>query len=63
MAQKPRQLTVPLGFLGPGAYSVKLYKDSTEGDVTVVEDMAIDTTEGLKIPLPTGGGFAVKVSR
>ena len=62
-AGKPRRLLVPLDFLKPGVYSVKLYKGSTQGDGIVVKDIAIDTTQRSKISFPTGGGIAVNFSR
>ena len=59
-AQGPRELTVPLDFIEPGTYSVKLYRDSADGKEIAVEQLTVKTTEGLKIPMAANGGFAVR---
>ncbi len=62
-AAEPRRIKLPLDFLEPGANEVKLYKDNTKGDALIAEDRTIDTAKGVTISLPSGGGFAFKVSQ
>ena len=59
-ADKKRQLHVPLDFLKPGGYSVKLYKDSPDSKKITVEELSINTAEGLRINIESNGGLAVK---
>ncbi|MHC4477101.1 MAG: glycoside hydrolase family 97 C-terminal domain-containing protein [Planctomycetota bacterium] len=55
--------TVPLGFLKPGSYPVKLYRDSTDGKEMTVEELTVKATERLKITMQKNGGFAVRFSQ
>jgi len=58
-----RDLTVPLDFPEPGSYPVKLYRDSTGSREITVEELTLETTEGLRIVMQTNGGFAVVFSK
>ncbi|MHC4119286.1 MAG: glycoside hydrolase family 97 C-terminal domain-containing protein [Planctomycetota bacterium] len=62
-AAEPRRTDVPLDFLEPGTYGVKLYKDNINGDALIVEDKMIDIAKGLTTSMPSSGGLAFKVSR
>ena len=62
-AAQPRRLTVPLDFLEPHDYSVKLYKDSADGKSITVEQLTVNPTKPLQIPLPPNGGLAVRFAQ
>ncbi|MHC4648875.1 MAG: glycoside hydrolase family 97 catalytic domain-containing protein, partial [Planctomycetota bacterium] len=62
-AGEARELTVSLEFLKQGAYSVRLYRDGANGKEMAVEELSIETTEGLRIVMEANGGFGVRFSQ
>ena len=59
----PRDLLIPLDFLKRGAWSVALYRDGADGRKLVVENIQVNSRDGMKIHLPPNGGFAVKFAK
>ncbi len=59
-ADTKRNLSIPLDFLKPGSYSVKLYTDSNTGDITA-KDFILDSARPLRITLAPNAGFATKI--
>jgi len=62
-AATPRDLAIPLDFLENGAYSVAIYRDGADGRKMVVENVQVNSRDGVKIHLPANGGFAVKFAK
>jgi hypothetical protein len=56
-------LAVSLDFLVPGVYCIRLYRDGTEGKEIEVEELAVRTTEGLRIAMAAECSFAVRFSK
>ena len=57
-----RETEIPLSFLGPGKFEMKIFADGADADkvathVTVSKRM-VNSTEALKIHLAPGGGWA-----
>ena len=61
----PRQLDIPLSFLGPGHYTAEIYSDASDADRfpknVTVQKKWVDRRTHLKAQLAPGGGFAVKL--
>jgi alpha-glucosidase len=57
-----RDLEIPLEFLGPGKFEVKIFADGADADRVAthvtVSTRTVSSTEGLKIHLAPGGGWA-----
>lgn len=60
---EPQKLRLPLGFLGDGAFTAKLYLDAPQGPATALAEraQAVSSTEVLEIELGAAGGFAGQV--
>ncbi len=60
----PRELKVPLDFLGQGTYTATIYRDAPDCDKNaqhlVVEKRTVKPTDTLTIKLAPGGGVAVR---
>jgi alpha-glucosidase len=60
----PRELDVPLGFLGSGAYDAEIYADGPNAAAqpkdSVVEKRRVDARTVLKLKLAPGGGSAIR---
>ncbi|OYW80809.1 MAG: alpha-glucosidase, partial [Asticcacaulis sp. 32-58-5] len=57
-----REVTVPLGFLGDGAFSAKLWQDGATISTLNVSDAKVDKTGSLTLKLSANGGAVVKIS-
>jgi alpha-glucosidase len=60
----PRQLDIPLAFLGNGRYTAEIYADSTDADRypknVSIRKQTVDRNTHLKADLAPGGGLAVR---
>jgi alpha-glucosidase len=61
----PRDLDIPLTFLGPGKYRAEIYADATDADrypknVSIRKEI-VDKNSRLKTHLAPGGGYAVRL--
>jgi alpha-glucosidase len=60
----PRELEVPLGFLGKGDYIAEIYADASDAGTnpkhTVIEQKRVNATGSLKLNLASGGGAAIR---
>jgi len=63
----PRELNVPLSFLGEGNWEADVYKDGPNADRVGVdylrEKISVAGRDTLKIQLAPGGGWVAKISR
>lgn len=61
----PRELEIPLSFLGSGAYNAEIYSDgpnaATQPKESEVEKRKVDATTTLKLKLAPGGGAAIRI--
>jgi alpha-glucosidase len=61
----PRELEVPLQFLGSGRYVAEIYSDgpnaATHPKESVVEKRDVDASTTLKLKLAPGGGAAIRI--
>ena len=64
--EEPRDLDVPLSFLGSGAYDAEIYSDgpnaATQPKDSVVEKRRVSATTVLKLKLAPGGGSAIRLA-
>jgi alpha-glucosidase len=62
---EPRELSVPLKFLGSGKYTAEIYSDgpnaATQPKESVVEKRAVDASTTLTLKLAPGGGSAIRI--
>ncbi len=60
----PRQLDIPLNFLGSGRYRAEIYADAADADRfpknVVIEKKTVDRAARLKAQLAPAGGYAVR---
>ena len=60
----PRELDVPLAFLGSGKYKAEIYEDAADADKhpknVRVHEETVDRSTRLKIKMVTAGGYAVR---
>ncbi|MBV8572119.1 MAG: glycoside hydrolase family 97 protein [Acidobacteriaceae bacterium] len=60
----PRELNIPLTFLGPGRYMAEIYADAPDAGQypksVEIQKKTVDRTTHLKLPLAAGGGYAVR---
>jgi alpha-glucosidase len=63
----PRELEIPLGFLGAGAYSAEIYADAADAEANptkvVMSKQDVTNSAMLKATLAPGGGYAVRFSK
>jgi alpha-glucosidase len=61
----PRQLALPLDFLGPGHYAAEIFSDAPDADRFpkrfLIERMRVTRTTKLKAQLAPAGGYAVRL--
>ena len=61
----PRELDLPLGFLGAGAYDAEIYADGPNAAAqpkdSVLEKRRVDANTVLKLKLAPGGGSAIRL--
>jgi alpha-glucosidase len=62
----PRELEIPLRFLGTGRYSAEIYSDgpnaATQPKESVVDTRTVDASMTLKLKLAPGGGAAIRIA-
>ena len=62
---QPRNLSIPLTFLGKGKYVAEIYSDAGDSNVkpkhTIISKMEVTNKTILKAALVTGGGYAVRM--
>lgn len=62
----PREVEIPLAFLGAGAYTADIYSDAPDAAVqpknSLREQRRVDAKSLLKMKLAPGGGFAVRLT-
>lgn len=65
-AGAPRNVQLPLGFLGAGGYDVRLWRDAdgSEGDPNrlAVEALNVRSSDSLQLRLATDGGFVARLT-
>ncbi|MFL6353773.1 MAG: glycoside hydrolase family 97 catalytic domain-containing protein [Bryobacteraceae bacterium] len=61
----PRELEIPLRFLGSGRYSADIYSDgpnaATQPKESVLDTRTVDASTTLKLKLAPGGGAAIRI--
>jgi alpha-glucosidase len=61
----PRELDLPLSFLGAGSYNAEIYADgpnaATQAKDSVLEKRSVDAKTVLKLKLAPGGGAAIRL--
>jgi len=61
----PREITVPLSFLGEGAYTAQIYEDgkdaATNPKQVIVREQKVTKAQSLHFHLAPGGGFALRI--
>ena len=62
-AVEPRELDVPLDFLGEGSFAAALYLDDPAGEPTAIHQrrQLVSPGETLRIVMPASGGFAARL--
>jgi alpha-glucosidase len=62
---QPRQLEIPLGFLGSDSYTADIYADAADADRNPknvdIQQQRVDRDTRLKVQLAPGGGYAVRL--
>jgi alpha-glucosidase len=62
----PRDLTIPLEFLGPGNYTAEIYADSPDAGENpaklAIEKKAVTRAGSLRARMASGGGYAVRLA-
>jgi len=65
-AQRPRDLALPLSFLGKGRYTARIWKDAAAADSEpnhlATEARSVSSTDTLRLHLALGGGFVAQVT-
>jgi alpha-glucosidase len=60
-AGPPKTITVPLSFLGDGAYEASLVRDDRESDAAVtIEKTPVRRGDSMRIGMRSGGGFVAR---
>lgn len=64
-AKRPREVEVPLSFLGPGKYTANIWKDAPEADSDpnklLTETQSVSADGSLRLHVALDGGFAVQI--
>ncbi|MBZ5584949.1 MAG: glycoside hydrolase family 97 C-terminal domain-containing protein [Acidobacteriia bacterium] len=62
----PRELELPLSFLGSGSYNAEIYADGPNAAAnakdSTVEKRRVDARTTLKLKLAPGGGAAIRLT-
>ena len=65
-AKSPRDLDLPLSFLGPGRYTVKVWKDAPDADSQpnhlTTETLNLSPADPLRVHLSLDGGFVAQLT-
>lgn len=58
---QPKEINIPLNFLGKNNYQALIYKDAKDkGDAIVQDYQILNQSDSLKVNLKSGGGFIAK---
>ena len=61
----PRELLIPLGFLGEGTFTAEIYHDSPDVAINPTRvktrEVTVTASDTLRAPMGPGGGYAVKI--
>ena len=64
-AKQPRDLTLPLSFLGAGRYTARIWRDASDADANpnhlALETLILSSTDTLRVRVALDGGFAVQL--
>ena len=60
-AVKSRKLAIPLSFLGPGHYSVQIWKDASDPNQLIAEKSSRSADDVLRIRFEPDGGFVAEL--
>ena len=64
-AKRPRELELPLSFLGAGRHTANIWKDATDVDIDpnhlATETLAVSLGDTLKVRLALDGGFVARL--
>jgi alpha-glucosidase len=62
----PREITLPLSFLGDGKYTAEIYADAVDADVVpknvAITKQTVDRNTKLTVKMAPGGGYAVRLT-
>lgn len=62
----PRDVNLPLNFLGDGKYTAEIYRDAPDADQNpqhvIIEKKTVERTDTLALHLAAGGGTAVRLT-
>ena len=67
--EEPREITIPLAFLGEGEWTATIYADAPDADwqtnpyATTIEKRTVHAGEEIKIHLASGGGCAIRLEK
>ena len=59
----PRQLTVPLNFLGKGKYAITIWKDAGNAEQLEKEERTVTNADKLVIPMSSNGGYVARLQK
>ncbi|HEY0797022.1 MAG TPA: glycoside hydrolase family 97 protein [Acidisarcina sp.] len=61
----PRDIAIPLNFLGPGKYTAEIYRDANDADQNpqhvTIEKKSVRQSDTLALHLASGGGAAIRL--
>jgi alpha-glucosidase len=65
-AKAPRDLTLPLSFLGQGRYIARTWKEAPDADVApnhlITETLNVSSADALQVHVALDGGFVVQLT-
>ena len=65
-AKRPRELVLPLSFLGVGRYTARIWKDASDAESDpnhlATETLTLSSTDTLKVRFALDGGFVAQVT-
>jgi alpha-glucosidase len=66
-AKRPRELALPLSFLGPGRYRARVWKDALDTDTDpnhlTTETVQLSSADRLEVRLGLDGGFVAQLTQ
>jgi alpha-glucosidase len=66
-AKQPRDLALPLSFLGKGKYQVDLWRDAPDAEVDpnhlITQHLSFSSDDTLKVHVALDGGFVARLTR
>jgi alpha-glucosidase len=60
--EKPREVSVPLAFLGEGRFKARIWADGATSTAVEVFEQAVGATDALRLKLAASGGAAIHIS-